>query len=131
MAFLWYNCTELDVLLQLDILQSAIEQKDSVADLCNRGFLTPDMARSFAAVCCKAIHEICQFKKIPWEVEVCSWADEKEMDRYTRLVVTHMQYCAGSTILMNIFLENSYKNCMRVNFFLKLKIIILWSQAAA
>eukprot|EP00731_Ephydatia_muelleri_P029167 Em0020g811a len=84
LAFLWYNCTELDVLLQLDILQSAIEQKDSVADLCNRGFLTPDMARSFAAVCCKAIHEICQFKKIPWEVEVCSWADEKEMDRYTR-----------------------------------------------
>ena len=81
LAFLWYSYSELSVLMQLEILQSAIKQKDYVADLCKKGFLTMDMGRNFGDVCCKAILKICQQKKIPWQAEVCSWKDDKEGER--------------------------------------------------
>ena len=56
-----------------------------MADIMQRGLLTQDMARSFGAVCCKAIKKVCQ-QNLPWQVEVCSWGEDEERDKYTRLV---------------------------------------------
>ena len=87
LAFLWCSYSELNVLLKLLILQSATKQKDAVADFCTRGLLTLDMARGFGVVCCKAIQKTCQQRKLSWLAEVCSWGEDEERDKYTRLIV--------------------------------------------
>ena len=79
---LWYSYSELHVLLWLDILQSATEQKDAVADICRRGALSVDIAKSFGDVCCKAIEKGCQ----QWKAEVCNWGEDEQSERLARFV---------------------------------------------
>ena len=81
---LWYKYSELRILLWLDILQSAIEQNDSVADLYKKGNMSIDIARIFAGYCCKAIEKACQQQ---WKVEVCKWGDDEKRDVFIRSVI--------------------------------------------
>ena len=80
---LWYSYSELHALLWLDILQSAIEQNDTVAELYKKGNVTVDIARAFAEHCSKAMEMSCQQQ---WKVEVCKWRDVEERDRFIRSV---------------------------------------------
>ena len=84
-AFLRYSCSEMHVHLRVDFLQSARAQRDAVADLCQ---LTPEVVNSFGVVCCQAVQKVCQLRKLPWQVGVCSWREDEERDREMRLV-TH------------------------------------------
>ena len=85
-AFLCCNDSQVKVLSKLNILESAIKRKDAVAGIIQRGSLTQNLANIFGDVCCKAIEKVCQQKSLPWQVEVCSWGEDGERDKYTRLV---------------------------------------------
>ena len=86
-AFLRYSYSEIHVHLRVDVLQSARAQRDAVADLCQKGLLTPEVVNSFGVVCCQAMQKVCQLRKLPWQVVVCSWGEDEERDREMRLVV--------------------------------------------
>ena len=79
----WYNYTELHVLLWLDILQSATEQKDVVAGFFRNGVLSVEVARGFGDHCCKAIEKASLQQ---WKADVCNWTEDEMKDRLLRLV---------------------------------------------
>lgn len=86
LAFLWSNYFELNVLLKLDIQQSAINRDDVVRKICQQtGDLSQSLTQLLGHICCKAVQEVCQMDHLPWLAELCDWDEDKEMaDRRIR-----------------------------------------------
>ncbi|KAL5473340.1 hypothetical protein EMCRGX_G027810 [Ephydatia muelleri] len=99
-AFLRYSYSEIHVHLRVDVLQSARAQRDAVADLCQKGLLTPEVVNSFGVVCCQAMQKVCQLRKLPWQVVVCSWGEDEERDREMRSQVVELLLQSPSKWMM-------------------------------